>query len=736
MSDAFYLDAEPYKGGDGGFFLDAEPYQPAGEPRKLGSRGESLAGGFTSLLKGLTFGAGDEIAAGGNAALDAVFGGPGYDSRLKQARALSDAYDRENPVSGTLNSLAGLFAPTPNVMSKVKGVKAALGNIGKGAAVGAAYGGGSGFLGGEGGASERLESATTGAKYGAALGGGLSTVSEGVQGVAGKMARAVPQLERKSVGARQSDYAKTAKDIGIIDAGDGLETTTKAALDDLLLNNKLGSSRDPQTILAVASAKEKELAGQVGALISQADKQAAKPVIPTWERALEMVESGQIPGEKIGDYLKRLEQIDNAIQSKGKGKLSYIQQQKVALGKMWDPNDSVLNEFNRALYYDLQKSVESVVPEVSVLNRELSKYKVVKPILQRALAAGENENPLDKVISAIKTTGGYGTLIGGATMAAGPAGFAGGLTTAAALRYLRSPQGQKFLANTYKGASPLVEGAGSGIANSLPGVVGATQSKPSSSQDKQGKGQPEQSSSKNSPLFAPSTQAKSQQSSNPPLPKSLFGGRKDGIADYLFGATAKNARSESKKNVTAERLGQYGPPEVQAEMERGVIQLMQRGYSEAEAKKIVGAEAIKRYGGDMSLKHETTVAKVMPHLFKQESSNNPKAVGPKTKYGTAKGLGQLLDSTGREWHEKLGLPGKYDPFNEEQNATISAAYYDWLLGQVGGDAKLALAAYNYGIGNIKRKMKTWGNNFKSIYPRLPLKTQQYVMKISKNAGIA
>jgi hypothetical protein len=167
--------------------------------------------------------------------------------------------------------------------------------------------------------------------------------------------------------------------------------------------------------------------------------------------------------------------------------------------------------------------------------------------------------------------------------------------------------------------------------------------------------------------------------------------------------------------------------------------LFNPGGSNAGITALFGAVAksgAKKNGGEMALKHETTVAQVMPHLFKAESSNNPKAVGPETKYGTAKGLGQLLDKTGREWHQKLGLPGKYDPFNEEQNATISAAYYDWLLGQFKGDPKLALAAYNYGIGNVKNKMKTWGNSFKSIYPRLPLETQQYVMRISKNAGIA
>lgn len=54
---------------------------------------------------------------------------------------------------------------------------------------------------------------------------------------------------------------------------------------------------------------------------------------------------------------------------------------------------------------------------------------------------------------------------------------------------------------------------------------------------------------------------------------------------------------DEPKEITAEWLGQYGPPEVQAEMERGVIKLIRSGLSESEAKKIVGADAVKKYGG-------------------------------------------------------------------------------------------------------------------------------------------
>jgi len=497
-------------------------------PPKLNSAGEALTGGLINLLQGMTFGAGDEIVAGGSAVLDALTGGPGYSARLKQARDLSRAYAAEEPMSAALNNLPAIVAPFPNVLSKAKGFKTILSNVGKSAGLGAAYGAGSGFLSGEG--KGRFDTAKEGAQSGAALGGALGATGEILRGLGGRLKKAVPELERKSVGARQSDYAKTAKDIGILETADGIETTTKAALDDLLLNNKLGDSRDPQKLLRTAYNNEKEIAASIGALIGRADKNLKGPVIPTWERALEMIESGKVPGEKIDAYMNRLKQLDNAIQSKGAGRLSFIQQQKIALGKAWDPNDSVLNEFNRALYTDLQRTVENVVPEVAILNRELAKYKVVKPILQRLLAAQENVNPIDKLIQAIKTTGGFGTLVGGATIAGGPPGFAAGLGTAATMRYLRTPQGQKLLADLYKNVGPAIEASGEGLTRTLPALSGKSQTTMPQKQSSE----PEEIRypSSNGGLFSPAGQQKPMLGGTDAETPTLFrlnAGKKNGI---------------------------------------------------------------------------------------------------------------------------------------------------------------------------------------------------------------
>jgi len=89
---------------------------------------------------------------------------------------------------------------------------------------------------------------------------------------------------------------------------------------------------------------------------------------------------------------------------------------------------------------------------------------------------------------------------------------------------------------------------------------------------------------------------------------------------------------------------------------------------------------------------------VPPSLFKsqlwEESHLNPGAVGPMTKYGQAKGIGQLIDSTAKE----LGVT---DPMDAEQNIRGSAKYLRKMYDRY-GSWDMALAAYNAGPGNVDK----------------------------------
>lgn len=100
-----------------------------------------------------------------------------------------------------------------------------------------------------------------------------------------------------------------------------------------------------------------------------------------------------------------------------------------------------------------------------------------------------------------------------------------------------------------------------------------------------------------------------------------------------------------------------------------------------------------------------------------ESGGNQFAVGPQTKYGSAKGMFQFIDSTARG----MGLRGD-DVFDPVKSAQAAAKYLSQLLTRNGGDLSKALASYNWGIGNVQR----YGMDL------MPQETRNYIPKVMSN----
>lgn len=124
-----------------------------------------------SILNGLTFQGGDEIAAAGNAAIDAFSPDVGfsdaYTQRLDEARGLQREFSSEEPGADFLLQTVG------GVGGIAKTGLAGLGRTLSGAAaLGAGTGAAAGFLGGEGGAGNRTVNSLLPAALGAALGAG------------------------------------------------------------------------------------------------------------------------------------------------------------------------------------------------------------------------------------------------------------------------------------------------------------------------------------------------------------------------------------------------------------------------------------------------------------------------------------------------------------------------------------------------------------------------------------
>lgn len=138
----------------------------------------------------------------------------------------------------------------------------------------------------------------------------------------------------------------------------------------------------------------------------------------------------------------------------------------------------------------------------------------------------------------------------------------------------------------------------------------------------------------------------------------------------------------------------------------------------ADAKRDLQATA-RQIGGRMGFTPEQL--STWMGLIDQESNWDPNAVGPETrKYGKAKGLGQLIDATAK----RFGVKDSFDPL---QNLQASAKYFKQLNDEF-GDIGLALAAYNWGEGNVRGLIQN-----PSRYT-IPDQTANYVPSVMQRAS--
>lgn len=98
----------------------------------------------------------------------------------------------------------------------------------------------------------------------------------------------------------------------------------------------------------------------------------------------------------------------------------------------------------------------------------------------------------------------------------------------------------------------------------------------------------------------------------------------------------------------------------------------------------------------------------------QESRFNPSAVNA---WSGAKGLMQFMPATAAEWGVSV-----FDPASSADGA---ARYMVWLYNKL-GSWSLALAAYNWGIGNVMRKGMA----------AAPKETRDYVAQIGADTGVS
>jgi len=108
-------------------------------------------------------------------------------------------------------------------------------------------------------------------------------------------------------------------------------------------------------------------------------------------------------------------------------------------------------------------------------------------------------------------------------------------------------------------------------------------------------------------------------------------------------------------------------------------------------------------------------------VAEQESGGNQNAVSS----AGAIGIFQLMPATAAG----LGV----DPTDAQQNIEGGIEFLAQMLYQFGGNVAQALAAYNWGPGNVTKAIAAYGSDFLS---HAPAETQNYVSSILGNIGLS
>jgi soluble lytic murein transglycosylase len=122
-------------------------------------------------------------------------------------------------------------------------------------------------------------------------------------------------------------------------------------------------------------------------------------------------------------------------------------------------------------------------------------------------------------------------------------------------------------------------------------------------------------------------------------------------------------------------------------------------------------------------------------VVRQESAFNPGAISR----ADARGLMQLLPSTGRELFQRLGL-GPFRPdvlFDPQVNVRLGAHYLGRLADAHQGNLVLALAAYNAGPARVQRWLQDMTTrDWDEFVEGIPFEeTRGYIKNVLRNYGM-
>jgi|WetSurMetagenome_2_1015567.scaffolds.fasta_scaffold02740_12 hypothetical protein len=162
-------------------------------------------------------------------------------------------------------------------------------------------------------------------------------------------------------------------------------------------------------------------------------------------------------------------------------------------------------------------------------------------------------------------------------------------------------------------------------------------------------------------------------------------------------APAEQAKTAEPLNPASEKPAQQAGEEIPS------VVRVRKASERARQYEPVIQEASKTYGVDPEL---------IRAVIRAESNFKNESTSPKG----AMGLMQIMPETAKD----LGIRDGYDP---RENIMGGTRYLKGLLERYRGDVPTALAAYNWGMGNVERRPE-----------KLPRETQVYINRIQQFMG--
>ena len=702
------------------------------------SAGTNVAGGLLSSLQGLTFGAGDEIVAGGNALIDALTSdigiGDAYDQRLNQARNFEKAFKTSHPIIGGGLEVAGALR---NPVRLFKGGGSLLTKALKGAGEGAVMGGAYGFGSGEGSAGKRFEQASDAAKFGGAFGAAVPSVIGGGKKIASKSRELANRLEEFALGMRPSDYSRSLIKKGMRDGDISIRKAVRGVIDR-------GTFKTAKTATDAYSANQNAAEGlfeDVYSLIDKAQKEAPGKVSLAFPKAEKFISSAPVDDRPaLRDALKTFKTL---LQAEGDDTLMGLQKNKVALyDKVYGPNEAGREVLDKYLAADLRNMIEKSAPsglgkQIAQANRKLGEHLEVHKILARAAGREEGTNVFQRLLQRFRTSGGLGmpTLAGiGGYATMGIPGAAGAAAMGGLVGYGTSPRGAaqmaKMLRQSAYGAERIpalpVTPAAKGLLGSQVSTLGGEQS--FSIQGRSTPGYPrrqtgetgsvggiqqggvEYPTSSNPDILPRFRQNNLPYNQDQPIIARSQGGIEFQPRPGKSGGQSRPSRRTNRNDPRDQNL--YNQP--QYLRQNNLPYNQDRPMSENSQAKFEPSS----YNGAKVNEFISKLPPLIQAVIRVESAGNPTAQSG----AGAQGLMQLMPAMQKAFKVS-------DPFHPAENVRGGTALLEEEFNRF-KDKRLALAAYNAGSPAVNRAIKKAGSrDWNAVKKFLPKETRDYVPKV-------